>query len=75
MTIGWQCDEQVYHCEVTDGEGKKTPEGLLEGDRMFDEGITSVGQSCIANILLEQLNDEGGAIEGILDDSPQRRSG
>lgn len=53
MTRRLQRHEKVDDSEFVDRERKKTPEDPLEGDRMFDERVTGVRQSCIADILLE----------------------
>lgn len=59
-----------------EGEGKQTPQGLFEGDRMFDERVARVRQSRIAGILLKlgckntrradlTTNLEEGQIDGV----------
>jgi hypothetical protein len=68
MTGCLQRREQVYHSEFMDREGKKTPEGLLEGDRVFGERVACVRQSRVADILLELGKNIGKAIQGKLDD-------
>lgn len=69
VTRCWQRHEQVDDSELVDRKGEKTPEGLLEGDRMFDECVAGVRQSRIADILLElDCKITGSAIEDKPDD-------
>ena len=73
MTGCLQRDKQVYRSEFVNGEGEKTPEGLVEGDMVFDECATGVRQGCVADILLQLCRVMNRIIKDGLDDRPQRK--
>lgn len=73
MTGCLQRDKQVYRSEFVNGEGEKTPEGLVEGDMVFDERATGVRQGRVADILLQSGRVMSRTIKDGLNDRPQRR--